>query len=558
MITFSWISYIGVKNAELKTGKERLRSLTDQVSSMFSQSAQTFLSTSKTAVNQEPIKKHLQTGGSELKTEVLEILKKLRPDSTTVLVELLDVNRHPLLRSGKDSIQGKINFDSLLSVSASAHSDSAVVGKIYEVKHLMYYSIIVPITDNKQTIGYLVRWRLLTASPAAIKQFSKFLGTNATLYIANADGTLWTDMLKPVSNPVPGDPALTHGIFEYSDARGNKLLGSSKRIANTPWLVLVEFSKQTMLEAAHSFLKWMIIAAGILICIGFFIAWIMTHNIIGPLNKLTAAASAIANGDYSSIVAVERRDEVGKLARAFNAMTGQVSKARKGLEQKVMEMENVNEQLRNLSAHLQNIREEERIHIAREMHDELGQLLTGFKMDVSWLKNKVTKSEIPDVQQKLEGMMGIIDEAVNFVRKLAAELRPNLLDDLGLIPALEWHSLEFEKRYNIKTEFHSQVQDLKASSLVATGLYRMYQESLTNVARHSDAKKVVAALQLTTKEICLSITDDGRGFDPAQRERKTLGLLGMKERAIMIGGNLEIKSKPGEGTSIVIKVPVTQ
>jgi signal transduction histidine kinase len=557
MITFSWISYIAVKNAELKTGKERLRSLTDQVSSMFSQSAQTFLSTAKAAVNQDPIKKYLQTGGSELKPELLEILKKLRPDSTTVLVDLLDMNKHPVLRSGKDSIQEKINFDSLLSVSSPIHSDSAAVGKICEVKHLMYYSIIVPIIDNKQAIGYLVRWRLLTASPNAIKQFSKIMGTNATLYIGNEDGSLWTDMLKHVSNPIPGDTVFTHDMFEYSDARGNKLLGSSKHIANTPWLVLVEFSKKTILEAAHSFLQWMIIAAAVLICISFFIAWIMTHNIIGPLNKLTVAASAIADGNYSPTVAVERRDEVGKLARAFNAMTGQVSKARNGLEQKVTETENVNEQLRSLSAHLQNIREEERIHIAREMHDELGQLLTGFKMDVSWLKNKITKSEIIDVQKKLEDMMGIIDDAVNFVRKLAAELRPGLLDDLGLIPALEWHSHEFEKRYTIKTEFHSQVQDLKVSSFVATGLYRMYQESLTNVARHSDAKKVVASLQLTTKEIRLSITDDGKGFDPAQGERKTLGLLGMKERAIMIGGNLEIKTKPGEGTSIVIKVPVT-
>jgi signal transduction histidine kinase len=190
------------------------------------------------------------------------------------------------------------------------------------------------------------------------------------------------------------------------------------------------------------------------------------------------------------------------------------------------------------------------------MHDELGQLLTGFKMDVSWLNKKISNTEDPIIHEKLVEMMGIVDEAVKFVRRIAAELRPGVLDDLGLIPALDWHSKEFEKRFNIKVVFKTSVEDVKTSPNIATGLFRMYQESLTNVARHSEANKVDAILDVTISEIRLSIKDDGKGFD-SSKETKTLGLLGMKERAAMIGGQLQITSTPGRGTKVLISVPVS-
>jgi len=234
-------------------------------------------------------------------------------------------------------------------------------------------------------------------------------------------------------------------------------------------------------------------------------------------------------------------------------MSEQVNKGKKILENKIEESEKMTEQLRELSAHLQNIRENERIHIAREMHDELGQLLTGFKMDVSWLNKKLANNEDPSLREKLSEMTVIVDEAVKFVRKLAAELRPGILDDLGLVPALDWHSKEFEKRYGISVDFKSSADEVKVSSQAATGLYRIYQESLTNVARHSNAKKVTANLEADDKEIRLSIRDDGSGFDTTKKTG-TLGLLGMKERAAMIGGVLEIISSPGMGTQVLIKV----
>ncbi|MGZ8551934.1 MAG: sensor histidine kinase [Chitinophagaceae bacterium] len=554
MVTFTLISYQGVKNAALTSGRERLLSLSSQLSTRFSQSMQNLLTATRTVGNQSSVKRFLKSKGEEQKDSALMMLKKIQEDSTSVLVDLLNTNYQTVLRSEKDSIAKKVNFDSLKSILA-IHRDTAI-GKIYVIRDSMYYPVIAAITDNKQKIGYIVRWRRLSATQQTIEQLSQLLGTSAALYIGNADGSLWTDMIKPVPHYVL-DTAQLNKPVEHTTAAGKRFITAAKSVTNTPWLVSVEFPRQLILESANRLLKWMIFAGIVLLVIGILIAWIMSRNIIQPLNQLTAAASGIAAGNYSPTAGVERRDEVGKLARAFNAMIGQVSEARSGLEQKIVESGQMNEQLRQLTAHLQNIREEERIHIAREMHDELGQLLTAFKMDISWLDKRTADTDNIAIKEKLADMNKLIDDSVIFVRKLASELRPSMLDDFGLIPALEWHSEEFNKRFDIKVDFHSDTRELKTSPVIATGLFRMYQESLTNVARHAEATKVSATLQTTKDRVCLSVQDDGKGFslingDPG----KTLGLLGMRERAAMIGGKLEINSAPGKGTYVVVTVPL--
>ena len=380
------------------------------------------------------------------------------------------------------------------------------------------------------------------------------MGTKAALFIGNDDGSLWTDMVKPVSF-YPLNSLQINKAVEQKTKDGKRNLTTVSKINNTPWLVSVEFARQTLLASANRFLRWMVIGGLVLLAIGILLAWITSRNIIRPLNRLTEATSGIASGNYIPTEGVNRRDEVGKLARAFNAMIEQVREARQGLEQKIVESGEMNEQLRNLTAHLQNIREEERIHIAREMHDELGQLLTAFKMDISWLQKKLAPHHGDAIFEKLGDMNKLIDDSVLFVRKIASELRPSVLDDFGLVPALEWHSEEFQKRFHIEVDFKTETRELKTSSLIATGLFRMYQESLTNVARHSKATKVFTRLEVNDNIITLSVRDNGMGFDMhATDQKKTLGLLGMKERAAMIAGNLRIESAPGTGTMVVITV----
>lgn len=554
MVTFSWISYEGVKRAAIKTSQERLLTLTSQLSLLFNQSTQNLLTVTRTTANQPVIKEFFRSHGQKQTNSTLLALAKIRQDSTSALVQLLDSHYQPLLDSEKDRIKYKINIDSLLPLLA-IHRDTGI-GKIYLLKDSMYYPIIATVADSNQTMGYVIRWRRLSATPQTIEELSQLMGTKAMFYIGNNDGSLWTDMIKPVSH-YTFDTSQVNEVVEYSSSGGKRFITAARYIPNTPWLGSIVFSRQVILESAKRFLGWIIIAGIVLLIAGISLAWIMSHNIIQPLSRLTVTAADIADGNYFSAKGIKRRDEVGKLAHAFNMMIEKVGSARQSLEQKVLETGEMNKQLRNLTAHLQNIREDERMHIAREMHDQLGQLLTAIKMNIAGLKKKLANPEDPAISQKLEDMAALIDESVLFVRKLAAELRPSVLDDFGLVSAMEWHSEEFQKRSNIEVEFHSYVPDLKTSPEVATNLFRIYQESLTNVARHSEATKVTASLLVSPEYIRLSISDNGKGFNIAGNgHKKTLGLLGMKERATMIGGKLEINSEPGKGTNIMITVPL--
>jgi PAS domain S-box-containing protein len=218
------------------------------------------------------------------------------------------------------------------------------------------------------------------------------------------------------------------------------------------------------------------------------------------------------------------------------------------------------EQLRQLASHLQDVREEEQKRIAREVHDELGQQITGLKMDVAWIWKKMAGiKEGVSIQERLKEMTTLLDSAVKTIRKIASELRPSILDDMGLIAAMEWQTLEFQKRFSIPVAFKSAVRQLELDPTVATNLFRLYQESLTNIARHAEAKNVYTELEVNKKQITLSVTDDGKGFQVEESDdKKTLGLLGMKERVWMMNGELEIKSKPGSGTTVTIKVPIQE
>ena len=156
-------------------------------------------------------------------------------------------------------------------------------------------------------------------------------------------------------------------------------------------------------------------------------------------------------------------------------------------------------------------------------------------------------------------MVELLDAAVKTIRKISSELRPGILDDMGLVAALEWQALEFQKRFQIPIEFKGPDHPREIDASIATGLFRLFQESLTNIARHSGATLVSATLEATGNEISLTIKDNGKGFDTeAQRGKRTLGLLGMRERALMMNGKLSIESTPGRGATVKIYVPSSE
>jgi PAS domain S-box-containing protein len=214
------------------------------------------------------------------------------------------------------------------------------------------------------------------------------------------------------------------------------------------------------------------------------------------------------------------------------------------------------DEIRQLASHLQDIREEERAGIAREIHDELGQQLTGLKMDISWVSKRLNSEKDAQIKEKLNSTLDLLDVTINTVRRIATDLRPSILDDLGLIATLEWQCEEFERRTGIKTRFVEDMTEFDFPPQMAIGLFRICQESLTNIARHSAARNVIITLQQVGFELRLTITDNGKGFDTAKTDdRRTLGLLGMRERTLMMGGKYEMTSEKDKGTTLSVTIP---
>lgn len=222
------------------------------------------------------------------------------------------------------------------------------------------------------------------------------------------------------------------------------------------------------------------------------------------------------------------------------------------------ELEESYRSVRQLTEHLQNVREEERTHIAREIHDELGQQLTVLMMDVSWLDRKIG-AENDAAKKKINELMKLLDNTVKTVRRISTELRPSVLDDLGLSAAIAFHLEEFEKRSGIRIQLAVPKKEPVLTGPVKNGLFRIFQESLTNVARHSGAKKVMVKIEVQSDKIILMIKDDGRGFDEERATgKRTLGVLGMKERTTMMGGEYSISGIPGKGTTVLVNLPLKE
>lgn len=217
--------------------------------------------------------------------------------------------------------------------------------------------------------------------------------------------------------------------------------------------------------------------------------------------------------------------------------------------------------LRALSARLHSAREEEGTRIAREIHDELGGALTGLKWDLEKIDNTLNGlgdgSQLAEVRNRIGSMTTIIETTINTVRRIAAELRPGVLDDLGLVAAIEWQIEQFQSRSGLKCHLTNNAKEIELDREKATAVFRILQEILTNVLRHAGATNVYVKLGRTKHYFEVEVKDDGRGITESQRlNSRSLGLLGMKERALLVGGDVRVTGKEGAGTTVVVRVPL--
>lgn len=220
----------------------------------------------------------------------------------------------------------------------------------------------------------------------------------------------------------------------------------------------------------------------------------------------------------------------------------------------VLERCRLDEALRALPGRIEAVREEERTGIARELHDELGQAMTALKMDIAWLGRRTRDNA--ELTTKLGEMSAMTDEIIQAVRRISAELRPGMLDDLGLPATIEWQSAEFAARTGIATRVDNRLGDLKIERAVATAAFRIFQEAMTNVARHASATRVDIALYADTAMLHLEIADDGVGVSNGALRTGALGLLGMRERARRLGGDCVISPREPRGTIVALAVPL--
>jgi signal transduction histidine kinase len=226
-------------------------------------------------------------------------------------------------------------------------------------------------------------------------------------------------------------------------------------------------------------------------------------------------------------------------------------------------LENSRSELRALSAQLQSVREEERMRIAREIHDELGQVLTGLKMDVVSLTKRMAEANAQTDWQQLkersQAIAVLINNAILTVRKISTELRPGLLDAVGLTAAIEWQAKEFEKRTGIKCELNLPQSNVVLDQNRSVAVFRVFQEILTNVTRHAQASKVSVVLEEQGTYLFLEARDNGRGIKASEFSNpKSLGLLGMRERALLLGGEFNIRGVRGKGTTVTIRIPLEE
>jgi two-component system, NarL family, sensor histidine kinase UhpB len=331
ILLFGITSYIGVRKAALNVGRVRLQTLSKQLSDILSTSSQNLRKTTYAQANRSSVKTYLASCGKDSVTAVTTLFKDLLNDPTNVRVELLDSEKKVLLSFGKAQAPIPSPINELDSIHAD-ELDSGKIGNIYAIANHLYYPVLAAIKEGNAKKGYLVSWRKMQTKSRAVDQLSQLMGTDAKFYLGNTDGSLWTDMISAVPPPT-GLKANKKQVFHFT-RYGKDVFACVTPITNTRWLLSVELSRSEILQTANDYIYWLVVAVAVLLMVGIVFGWLIGRNLTGPLASLTAATSQIAAGNYSSQVPVDRMDEVGKLARAFNAMAVQLQNSQKKLQEK--------------------------------------------------------------------------------------------------------------------------------------------------------------------------------------------------------------------------------
>lgn len=334
------------------------------------------------------------------------------------------------------------------------------------------------------------------------------------------------------------------GIARGAD--GNPKLFSGKYLPIAQWIVIAALPTAVAFGPVKQMQHYLVVIALVMTLAAIFIVQWMARRLLAPLESASNAMQEMIDGETALVaLPVERMDEIGIMIGNFNRL--------------VQERQRHEAVLRDLSAHMESAREEERKRIAREVHDELGQALTVLRMDVSLLRLHFG-GQSPALMERILAMKEGVDRTIRIMRHVTSTLRPVALD-LGLISGLEWLVEEFTHHAGIDCQLQaSGCDEVVLDDGRATALFRIVQESLTNVVKHAAASAVVVSIRIEdNRSICVKISDNGKGFVPGgARKAGSFGLIGMRERALMLHGKVDIDSTPGTGTRVEVCIPLTR
>ncbi len=333
----------------------------------------------------------------------------------------------------------------------------------------------------------------------------------------------------------PGEPPI--------DPRA--LVTSTARVGHTDWSIRIDQARSAALEPVF-WLRRMLVWGSVLFCaFAVLLAWGAAQSIRRPIQRLTADAQRIARGELRRPIAPAGVDEIGQLAYALEKM-------RLALVH--------DELLGRLLKKAIAAQEEERKRLARELHDDTSQQLTALGMQIDLIERALPDAP-PKASARLADARTLVGRMIDGLHRVIYDLRPSMLDDLGLLPAIRWYAENRLAPRGIAVQFEFPDAPLDLPAEVLTAVYRVVQEALSNVERHAQAETVLVACDLSPSHLTIEIEDDGVGFDPEEMNQpresgQGLGLLGMRERLFLIGGSFTIESQAGQGTRILLKVPI--
>jgi signal transduction histidine kinase len=562
ILLFGTISYMGIRRASMAIGQQRLQSLTEQISGMLQQSAHNLVAGTRTVANNQDILDYLQPDPAHpsLPGKATAAFQKLLADTQTVWVELRDLRGRRLLSQGKPAMPDPTQE------LMKDRPDSNMVGKLYRIGDSLYYPIIALATRDGKPLGYLLRWRAVRTSSKSVTDLSKLMGSKAALYVGNNDGSLWTDMAQPV----PAPPLAIQNIRKIAryDRPDGEVIAYMMPIPGSRWMVAVELSETLILEAAGRFLYWIIGIGALLILTGSLIAWLISRNFTGPLDRLMRAAGDIEAGDYSALSGIDthRRDELGKLALSFNSMAARVHHVQEELEHKVesrtQELEAANKELEAFS-----------YSVSHDLRAPL-RAVSGYTMmlkedyDASFddEARRITENILANVK-----MMGrLIDDLLAFSRLGKREVRRQPVDIRGLAEA----AVADLSAVSPTEKFRIDVAPMPACKGDSDLLKQVWMNLIGNAIKYSskrdDPHIAIGSMEDTAGPIYF-VRDNGAGFEMKyvdklfkvfQRlhsheefEGTGIGLALVKRIVDKHKGQIWAESSPGNGAVFYFRLP---